>query len=194
MDATRQQIAVPNSWRGLHLHAESCYTGSFVQERKSMSKGIFAGLLSCAVLIAPPLGAFSQFSPSPVSASAIPADHLIQAPDLAHLLRSGKQQPLILQVGSHLFFNEAHIKGSQYAGAGSQLAGLQLLERTVANLPKDRFIVLYCGCCPWNRCPNVGPAFDRLRDLGYSRVKVLYLPSNFGDDWVAKGYPTDRNP
>ncbi len=104
-----------------------------------------------------------------------------------------KQQPLILQVGSRIFFTEAHIKGSQYAGAGSQPAGLQMLESTVAKQPKDRFIVLYCGCCPWNHCPNVGPAFERLRDLGFSRVKALYLPNNFGDDWVAKGYPTDRD-
>ena len=158
-----------------------------------MSKGIIVGLLSCAIFIVAPLGGFCQFSPAPVSASTIPPDHLIQAADLVHMLRSGKQQPLILQVGSRIFFNEAHINGSQYAGAGSHPAGLQLLESTVVKQPKDRFIVLYCGCCPWNHCPNVGPAFERLRDLGFSRVKVLYLPNNFGDDWAAKGYPTDRD-
>lgn len=172
---------------------ESCYTGSFVPERMSMSKGIIVGLFSCVALFAVPLGAFSQFAPAAVSASSIPPDHLMQAADLVHVLRSGKQQPLILQVGSRMFFAEAHIKGSQYAGAGSQPAGLQLLESTVAKQPKDRLIVLYCGCCPWNHCPNVGPAFERLRDLGFSHVKVLYLPNNLGDDWVAKGYPTDRS-
>ena len=124
-----------------------------------MSKGIIFGLFSCAVLIAAPLGAFSQFAPAPVSASAIPQDHLIQAAELVRVLGTGKQQPLILQVGSRIFFAEAHIKGSHYAGAGSQPAGLQMLESTVAEQPKDRFIVLYCGCCPWNHCPNVGPAF-----------------------------------
>ncbi len=158
-----------------------------------MSKGIIIGLLSCAAFIAAPLGCFSQFSPAPVRASTIPLDHLIQAADLVRILGSGKQQPLVLQVGSRIFFDEAHIKGSQYAGAGSQPAGLQMLESTVAKQPKDRFIVLYCGCCPWNHCPNVGPAFVRLRDLGFSRVKVLYLPNNFGDNWAAMGYPTDRD-
>ena len=117
----------------------------------------------------------------------------MQATDLVHVLSSGKQQPLILQVGSRIFFAESHIKGSRYAGPGSQPNGLKLLQDTVATQPKDRSIVLYCGCCPWNHCPNVGPAFQRLRELGYSRVKVLYLPNNFGDDWVAKGYPTDGN-
>jgi hypothetical protein len=23
-------------------------------------------------------------------------------------------------------------------------------------------------------------------------VKALYLPNNFGDDWVSKGYPVER--
>jgi thiosulfate/3-mercaptopyruvate sulfurtransferase len=158
-----------------------------------MFKGIVFGLLSCAAVFATPLGAFSQFSPAPVSASTIPSDHLMQATDLVRVLHSGKAQPLILQVGSRLFFNEAHIKGSQYAGAGSQPAGLQALQSMVAKQPKNRFIVLYCGCCPWNHCPNVGPAFQRLHDLGFSHVSVLFLPNNFGDDWAAKGYPTDRN-
>ncbi len=71
-----------------------------------------------------------------------------------------------------------------------QASGIQSLENTVSSLPKGRYIVLYCGCCPWNRCPNVGPAYKRLRDLGFSNVKVLYIANNFGDDWVNKGYPS----
>jgi hypothetical protein len=100
--------------------------------------------------------------------------------------------PVVIQVGSRVFYDQAHIPGSVYAGPGSQPAGLALLERSVAPLSKESFIVLYCGCCPWNRCPNIGPAFRRLHDLGYTQVKVLYLAQNFGDDWVAKGYPTER--
>lgn len=26
---------------------------------------------------------------------------------------------------------------------------------------------------------------------GFSSVKVLYVPKNFGQDWVQKGYPTE---
>ena len=98
----------------------------------------------------------------------------------------------MLQVGSHVMYSQAHIPGSLYAGPGSQPAGLQLLESTVAKSPKNRFIVLYCGCCPWNHCPNVGPAYKRLRDLGFTNVKVLYLANNFGDDWVYKGYRVEQ--
>jgi len=52
--------------------------------------------------------------------------------------------------------------------------------------------VLYCGCCPWNRCPNVGPAFSKMREMGFSNVKVLYLADNFGTNWVEKGYPVEK--
>ena len=128
----------------------------------------------------------------PVSATTIPADRLIQTEQLIQLLKSEAGGPVLLQVGSRIFFAEAHIPGSKYAGPGSQPSGLQLLESMVASLPKDKLIVLYCGCCPWGRCPNVGPAFVRLRDLGFTNVKVLYLANNFGDDWVKKGYPTEH--
>jgi hypothetical protein len=69
---------------------------------------------------------------------------------------------------------------------------LQLLESKVASTPKNALIVIYCGCCPWNRCPNVGPAYARLHDLGFTNVKVLYMANNFGDDWVAKGYRVEQ--
>jgi rhodanese-related sulfurtransferase len=149
-------------------------------------------LIFCAVLAALPPHAVGQFAPTPIGATTIPAAQLMQAPELVRLLNSSDPQPLILQVGSRIFFAEAHIRGAQFAGPGSQPAGIELLEKTAASSPKGRLIVLYCGCCPWNRCPNVGPAFKRLHELGFTNVKVLYLANNFGDDWMAKGYPTDR--
>jgi hypothetical protein len=105
---------------------------------------------------------------------------------------SAKSKPTVLQVGSHVMFGEAHIPDARYAGPGSQPSGLQLLESTASPLPKNEFIVLYCGCCPWNHCPNVGPAYKRLHDLGFTNVKVLYLANNFGADWVDKGYRVAR--
>jgi rhodanese-related sulfurtransferase len=124
----------------------------------------------------------------------IPQAQLIQPQELVHLLQAaGTGKPLLLQVGSHLLFDEAHITGSVYVGAGSQPAGLQQLQSMAASLSKKKFIVLYCGCCPWNRCPNLGPAFTLLHDMGFTNVKVLYLANNLGTDWVAKGYPVERS-
>ncbi len=126
-----------------------------------------------------------------VSANIIPGSARIQPEQLATLLKSHRA-PVMFQVGSHLLFAEAHIPGSKYTGPGSQEQGLTALQNAVSSLPKNQLIVLYCGCCPWDHCPNVAPAWQRLYGSGYSNVKVLYLPNNFGDDWVAKGYPTER--
>ncbi len=137
--------------------------------------------------------AASQWAPpSPASASSIPQSQLIQPDELNQLLHThGAQKPLILQVGSHVLFAQAHIAGSEYAGPGSQDAGLQQLRARVASLPRTTFIVIYCGCCPWNRCPNVGPAYKALTDMGFTRVKALYLADNLGADWADKGFPVE---
>lgn len=124
------------------------------------------------------------------SALSIPQAQLVQPEDLVRILKSSeKEKPLLLHVGSRVMFSQVHIPGSEYAGPGSTQSGIQSLEDTVSALPKNRHIVLYCGCCPWGRCPNVGPACKRLHELGFTNVKVLYLANNFGDDWVSKGYP-----
>lgn len=130
---------------------------------------------------------------SALPASSIPQEALIQPAALHQILISkSAAQPLILQVGSRVMFAEAHIHGAVYAGPGSDLSGLKLLASKVASVPKSRFIVLYCGCCPWSHCPNIAPAFRKLQDLGFTNVKTLYIASNFGDDWVAKNYPVDH--
>jgi hypothetical protein len=140
--------------------------------------------------LAIPLGLGQAAAGASSSASSIPESRRIEPEALVRLLKaSDNDKPLILQVGSRVMFSQAHIPGSQYAGPGSQASGIQSLETTVATLPKNRPIVLYCGCCPWDRCPNVGPAYRRLMDLGFTNVRVLYLANNFGDDWVNKGYP-----
>lgn len=153
-------------------------------------------VFAAAALLCSAPHAFAQFpgnSPSAVSALSIPESQLIQAADLNRMLQAaGADKPLVLQVGSRIFFAESHIAGSVFAGPGSQTAGLQLLQSKVASVSKKKLIVLYCGCCPWGRCPNVGPAFKLLHDQGFTNVKVLYLANNFGDDWVAKGYKVDH--
>ena len=126
-------------------------------------------------------------------ASLLPASRLINSDDLVKILQSAKgQKPLMIQVGSHVLYSQAHIPGSEYIGPSSDEGGLQQLRKRVEALPRGKFIVLYCGCCPWNHCPNVKPADDALRAMGFTNVKVLYIPQNFGVDWVEKGYPVAK--
>jgi thiosulfate/3-mercaptopyruvate sulfurtransferase len=101
-------------------------------------------------------------------------------------------KPLLFHVGSHMFYLQAHIPGSEYVGAGATAEGIQNLQRRVSGLPKKTSIVLYCGCCPWSHCPNVSPAYDALLQMGFTNVKVLFMASNFGADWVDKGYPVAK--
>ena len=136
---------------------------------------------------------FSNPASAPLSASTVPQDQLIQAAELVKLLRaSGADRPVVFQVGSFVMFQQAHIPNSGFAGPTSQPSGLILLKKLAAPLKKDQPIVIYCGCCPWGRCPNIGPAYKQLRDLGFTNVKALYLANNFGDDLVGKGYPVER--
>ena len=142
----------------------------------------------CALL----LSAVALFSIAQCAgqASSIPASNLLNPEDLLKILQSGKQKPLLLHVGSHVLYGQAHIPGSEYIGAGSTAYGVQQLQQRVKALPKSKFIVLYCGCCPWSHCPNVKPAYDALAAMGFTNVKVLYISNNFGANWVDKGYPT----
>lgn len=126
-------------------------------------------------------------------ASLIPDSRLINPDDLVKILQSAKsEKPLMIQVGSHVLYSQAHIPGSEYIGSASSESGLQSLRKRVESVPRSKFIVLYCGCCPWNHCPNVKPADDALRAMGFTNVKVLYIANNFGADWVAKGYPVGK--
>ena len=100
------------------------------------------------------------------------------------------EKPLILNVGPWLLYRQAHIPDAEYIGARFRQAGARAAAREGKAAAHKKFIVLYCGCCPWGHCPNVQPAFKELSTMGFTNVKVLYIADNFGTDWVSKGYPT----
>jgi hypothetical protein len=128
---------------------------------------------------------------SPGGDAGIPKSALLEPGELVRMLGSTGNKPLVLQVGVHVLYAQAHVPGSEYVGAADSSEGLDALRRRVAQVNKDRLIVIYCGCCPWQSCPNIRPAFKQLAALGFTRVKALHLPENFGTDWVDKGYPIE---
>ena len=126
-------------------------------------------------------------------AASIPTAALIQPADFAVTLNaSATPKPLILQVGFRKAYLQAHIPGSEYVGAASEEDGVKVLRERVATLHKDRAIVIYCGCCPWSKCPNIAAAYDALQDLGFKNVKVVYIADDFGTNWVDQGFPTAK--
>jgi thiosulfate/3-mercaptopyruvate sulfurtransferase len=146
--------------------------------------------------ISAPYGVSVQAQQSPASPPAqtdatIPPQAMLQPAELVQMLNTSAK-PLVLQTGSHVLYAEAHIPGSEYAGPTGSNAGIEALRARVTGLNKDSLIVIYCGCCPWSRCPNIRPAYQQLRSLGFTNVKALYLAQNFGTDWVDKGYPVAK--
>jgi len=146
----------------------------------------FAGMMTAEPFRAWPAG---QSAP----ASTLPAGVPINPEDLAKLLQAPSgERPILIHVGFHVLYTQGHIPGSEYIGPASQAEALDKLRKRAEQLPRKKFIVLYCGCCPWDHCPTVSPAYEALHGMGFSRVRVLYIPNNFGRDWIAKGYPVEK--
>ena len=128
---------------------------------------------------------------APGDALTIPAAVQLQPAELAAMLKAGNPPP-ILQVGFSVLYQQAHIPNAQYAGPGNNDDGLVNLKSHVDALPRDKLVVIYCGCCPWEKCPNIAAAYKQMTAMGFTNVKVLHLATNFGADGADKGYPVIR--
>lgn len=84
---------------------------------------------------------------------------------------------------------DAVIKNSFNAGPGKDNASIVNMRTYLSKVSKDKEVVLYCGCCPFNVCPNIRPAFKALTDLGFKNAKLLNIPKNIKVDWIDKKYP-----
>ncbi len=110
----------------------------------------------------------------------------------SELADSSAVRPALLHVGFAPLYRSGHIPGSQYAGPGNKASGIATLETALAAVPADRPVVLYCGCCPWQDCPNVRPAFQAARKAGRTNLRVLYVSSNLERDWIDRGLPAEK--
>ncbi len=123
-------------------------------------------------------------------AVALAADFpLIQPRELADRIQAKGVQPALIHVGFAVLYRGKHIPNSVYAGPASTPEGLAALRSAAGKLPRDGEIVVYCGCCPWDHCPNMKPAMELLKQMGFTRVKALYIPANMAEDWFNRGYP-----
>jgi len=83
----------------------------------------------------------------------------------------------------------ATIKNSYDIGAGGEIKNVEKLSNYLKTVQKDKEIVIYCGCCPFDVCPNIRPAFKAVINSGFKHVKLLNIKDNIKVDWIDKGYP-----
>jgi thiosulfate/3-mercaptopyruvate sulfurtransferase len=113
-------------------------------------------------------------------------DQLMPPADLAAILNNPTaMKPLIISIGP-----DALLKGSIDIGPANDKANLDKLKQFLTKEKKDRSIVIYCGCCPFEHCPNIRPAFILLNEMKFTNHKLLALQHNIKIDWINKGYPT----
>ena len=137
---------------------------------------------------------FALFAQTPAQTPADPwqPSDLMQPAALAGRLAGSEPKPKILYVGFPILYKSSHIPGAVLAGPASKPEGLQRLKQIAAKLPRDRELIIYCGCCPWDQCPNVRPAFRALHKMGFKHLKLVTIPTNMSTDWIAKDYPVER--
>jgi len=128
-------------------------------------------------------------------AGAVPKDFKAADTLMAEVLSGslGKPgAPVILHVGFPAAHRDSRIPGAKGAGPAYSTEGRKRLSAVLAGIPRDREIVIYCGCCPWEDCPNILPAFKIIRAAGFKRVRALALPTDYTIDWVNRGYPVEK--
>src|SRR5262252_5712635 len=113
-----------------------------------------------------------------IPSSAAPTDpwtagQTISPADFAKELQKKDPSLKIIYVGVRTLYEGAHIPGAVFRGPGSKEEGIADLKKFAATLPKDSNVVIYCGCCPLDRCPNLRPAFSALHDMGFTRLRAL---------------------
>jgi len=116
----------------------------------------------------------------------------MQPADLAKELENSTSAPTVVFVGFKRLYTAGHIKGAQYHGTAGSEEGLKEFSAWAASLPRTTNLVVYCGCCPMEKCPNIRPAFKTLQSLGFQKIRVLLLPNDFATDWAGKGLPYDK--
>ena len=135
---------------------------------------------------------------SQVLVSQSPADpwnaaDLLEPAVLAKTLQSSKAKPpVVFAVAFPVLYNNKHLPRAIFAGPGSTAAGIEALKKAAVALSKDTDIVIYCGCYPMERCPNIRPAYSTLKQMGFTKVRVLHVPTNMATDWFDKGYPSEE--
>lgn len=150
-----------------------------------MNRRTFLHALSAASLSARSMSA-RESAPDPWPQSA-----LWEPAALAAVLLSPANRPQIISVTFPVLYRARHIRGAALAGPANKAEGIEALKDLASQLAKTTQLVIYCGCCPMAKCPNIRPAYQALKDLAFTNVRVLNLPTSLHVDWTQKGFPVE---
>lgn len=145
-----------------------------------MKTSVVFSLLASILL----LSAFQQCKAQEPKPENWTSEQLMQPADLAQALNDNKNIPLIYCVGPGVV-----IPHSIDIGMTDKPENIQKLKDSLKEVNRDANIVIYCGCCPFARCPNVRPAIALLKEMKFTNYHLLNLPHNIRTDWISKGYP-----
>lgn len=167
--------------------------------KTTFKKLSFIGTLAIAMLLSPLSNLANSYSTSTFSPNntgnpsnekpiyLTNSKYRMEPSDLNNRILTKKNVPVILNVSE---LRHTPIKGSIHIGDMMDHSYADL-KMALGNTPKNKEIVVYCGCCSLDVCERVEKAFDLLRANGYTNVKVLNLPEGFYPDWKGKGYATE---
>ncbi len=84
------------------------------------------------------------------------------------------------------------IKGALAIGSVNQASWKSNLQKVLVqskeNQSYSKEVIVYCGCCSSDNCPNVEPVILELKRLGFKKVKGLYFSEGYLPEWHAKKY------
>ena len=112
---------------------------------------------------------------------------LMEPSQLAKIITDKKDSIVIISVGPF-----KTIPGTISVGMTSEKEGLDKFKAQLGNMDKNEKIVIYCGCCPFEHCPNVRPAIDVLKEMNFTNYYLLDLPHNIKINWIDEGYPVTK--
>ncbi len=133
------------------------------------------------ILTATVLFTFSLHAQTPVNWTQ---EQLMEPSELANIITNKTDSVIIISVGP---FNT--IPGAIHTGMGGEKKGLEKFKTQLGTIDKNSKIVIYCGCCPFDKCPNVRPAIDVLKEMNFTNYYLLDMPRNIKINWTDKGYP-----
>lgn len=159
----------------------------------TVMRSTLAALLAAVALVTMSAGCASGQAGTDSGAEPWGSNMVLPADLVKELAGSGgAAKPVIVCTASPFLYRAAHIPGAVLHGPAADPGVLGELIAWARTLPRETSLVIYCGCCPLQDCPNLRPAYRALKGIGLAKVRVLILPDSFRADWIERGYPIER--